>query len=90
MFKFPASALLLSCLLCSACANSKKLEPIPPPKIEANCPPVAEAAVRPEPVAPEGAFINQEGRDWFIFEHLPWARENARRAIETREWCLKR
>ena len=70
----------------SGCATSSKQEPI---LIKPACPAVISAEVRPEPIAPSEAIVNDTARDFMAIEYLPWARENARRLNEGRTWCLK-
>jgi hypothetical protein len=79
-------ALLLSCLIFSACETSKPPEPI---LIKPACPAVISAAVNPEPIAPHEAIVNDAARDFLAIDLLPWARNNARRLSEARAWCLK-
>ena len=70
----------------SGCATSKKPEPI---QIKPACPAVISAEIRPEPIAPPEAIVNDVARDFMAIEYLPWGRENARRLSEARAWCLR-
>jgi len=80
------SVLVLSCLIFSACQTSSAQEPI---LIKPACPAVISAEIRPEPIAPPEAIVNDVARDFMAIEWLPWARDNARRLSEARAWCLR-
>jgi hypothetical protein len=78
-------ALLLSCLIFSACQTSKEQEPI---LIKPVCPAELTAEIRVEPIAPHEAIVNDAGRDWLAIDMLPYTRDIARRLAAGRAWCL--
>lgn len=68
-----------------ACATSK-----PPVIIEHKCPIWLKANPLPEPIAPETAVVNEEGKDFMAAEYFPWAKTNYEKLKRAQDWCLEK